>query len=101
VATTTDGQKYFTARVRTETKKGTTQIAKSDSALARHAKNPTNTPIPNNLGPTSIFIDAENMGQSMPHCMDPLSEEVKYFTPNGIGTKLELECPNSPSEGNS
>ena len=101
VATTTDGQKYFTARVRTETKNATTQIAKSASALARHAKNTTNTPIPNILGPTSIFIDAENMGQSMPHCMDPLSEEVKYFTPNGIGTKLELECPNSPSEGNS
>lgn len=101
VATTTEGQKYFTARVRTETKNATTQIAKSDSALARHAKNPTNTPIPNILGPTSIFIDAENMGQGMPHCMDPLSEEVKYFTQNGIGTKLELECPNSPSEGNS
>ena len=30
----------------------------SHSALARHAKNPTNTPIPNILGPTSIFIDA-------------------------------------------
>ena len=58
VATTTDGQKYFTARVRTETKNATTQIAKSDSALARHAKNTTNTPIPNILGPTSIFIDA-------------------------------------------
>jgi hypothetical protein len=58
VATTTEGQKYFTARGRTETKKGTTQIAKSDSALARHAKNPTNTPIPNILGHTSIFIDA-------------------------------------------
>jgi len=57
VATTTDGQKYFTARIRTETQKGTTQIAKSDSPLARHATNPTSTPIPNNLGPTSIFID--------------------------------------------
>ena len=57
VATTTDGQKYFTARVRTETKKGTTQLAKSDSALARHATNPTSTAIPNILGPTSIFID--------------------------------------------
>jgi len=58
VATTTDGQKYFTARVRTETKKGTTQLAKSDSALARHATNPTSTAIPNILGPTSIFIDS-------------------------------------------
>jgi hypothetical protein len=60
IAIVTDGQKYFTARVRTETKKGTTQIAKSDSALARHAKNTTNTPIPNILGPTSIFIDGSS-----------------------------------------
>ena len=66
VATTTDGQKYFTARVRTETKKGTTQIAKSDSALARHAKNTTSTPIPNILGPTSIFIDSINEGEGFP-----------------------------------
>ena len=63
VATTTDGQKYFTARVRTETKNATTQIAKSDSALARHAKNTTSTPIPNILGPTSIFIDSINEGE--------------------------------------
>ncbi|MDE1047654.1 MAG: hypothetical protein OR995_09445, partial [Candidatus Nanopelagicales bacterium] len=60
VATTTDGQKYFTARVRTETQKGTTQIAKSDGPLARHATNPTSTPIPNILGPTSIFIDGSS-----------------------------------------
>jgi len=63
VATTTDGQKYFTARVRTETKNATTQIAKSDSALARHAKNPARTPIPNILGPTSIFIDALELNE--------------------------------------
>jgi len=56
VATTTDGEKYFTARVRIEKKSAITQLAKSNSALARHAKNPT-TAIPNILGPTSVFID--------------------------------------------
>jgi len=91
VATTADGGKYFTARVRTEKKNAITQIAKGESALARHAKNPTTT-IPNILGPTSVFIDGSN---GTLHCMDPLDEFKKVATAEGIHTVQVLECPDS------
>ena len=89
IATTADGQKYFTARVRTETKNATTQIAKSDSALARHAKNTTNTPIPNILGPTSIFIDALEINEiDINIKIDPSSIDCKPWIPG-----LASGCP--------
>ena len=71
VATTTDGAKYFTARVRTETKKGTTQIAKSDSALARHAKTPPTHPSPTTSDPPASSLTRKTWAKACPTAWTP------------------------------